>query len=134
MGMSLRDIIPWSLVWGAQNERHVLDNLLFGLRPGDADWDEACHVAKILGPEPRYLNLHHKPSASLLSGLKRSGLTVVEIVSDRAKYEAWIQKYVSEEIHRPAWRQAYKQAMYRVFNYNDKDVTTCAFHESVAVL
>ena len=132
--MYLRDVVPWSLIWGAQNERHALDNVLFGLKPGNAEWSDACEVAKILEAPHSYCALNQKPSEMFLSAMKRAGLAVTEVVTDRDKYEAWIQRYVLDEVFQEPWRQAYKQTEYKVRANSNEGMRSCPCYKSITVL
>ena len=83
--MNLRDIIPWSLIWGVQNGRHARElerGALFGLTPADSEWMTACNVAKLL-PRQKYSQRSHdmkrKPSAKFLAGMKKAGLLVAPL-------------------------------------------------------
>ena len=95
--MDLRDIIPWSLIWGAQNQRHKAEldrTVLLGVTPKDTEWVTACDVAAKLLPQhkwnPDAIELEEKPSESFLAGMRKAGLLVAVTVFDKADPNAYL--------------------------------------------
>lgn len=111
--MDLRDIVPWSLIWGAQNQCHKqeLDIIvLLGLTPNDTEWVKACEVAAKLLPSQHYnpdaIELEGKPSEAFLAGMRKAGLLVAEIIFDEADPKAYVKTVGDDDeditVYRPS--------------------------------